>query len=447
MDSSRLTDARFGAPLLILEAVRSFLDEHGLGSGALSTSASARAAARTSPSCSSATTERGTCCAARRDRRCRPRRTTSCARRACSSPSHRSGSASRTSAPCARTTPCSASRSTSWTTSTATWSRRSCRRRSTPTPGARRRLANDLVDTLVEIHAADVRAGARRVPRPGNYNERQVRRFSQLWEFNQTRELPTVVDVGRWLARERARPAPPTVVHGDYRLGNMIVSAKGRSGSRPCSTGRWARSVTLAPTSAISSRPTASPEAGEPARDVAGHSERRFLSRAELVARYAERSGREVEPLRVVRGARALEGGGLLRGDLRTIRARRTHGRRRPPVSRQASRFLPRRPPPSHERGLETVGLRGGLAPAVPRRRVSPRVDDASSQARADAESSRRRGHCAIPVARVLPPNRKGGGYGIDKCAAGRSAISLRTRIPMQHARIGTRSSSLPRTT
>ena len=64
-------------------------------------------------------------------------------------------------------------------------------------PSARRRLGEELVDALVEIHAADVddpplAAFARR----GSYLERQVRRFTQLWEVNATRELPTVVAVG-----------------------------------------------------------------------------------------------------------------------------------------------------------------------------------------------------------------------------------------------------------
>src|SRR5207253_7554738 len=92
-------------------------------------------------------------------------------------------------------------------------------------PEARRRLADDLVDTLVEIHAADVNAlGLAAFLRSGNYNERQVRRFTQLWEVNQTRDLPKVVDVGKWLATNVPEQLPATVVHGDYRLGNMIVT-------------------------------------------------------------------------------------------------------------------------------------------------------------------------------------------------------------------------------
>ena len=58
---------------------------------------------------------------------------------------------------------------------------------------------------------------------PGSYNERQVCRFSQLWEMNKTREIPG--RGGRRAAR-RADPDPleSTVVHGDFRLGNTMVA-------------------------------------------------------------------------------------------------------------------------------------------------------------------------------------------------------------------------------
>ena len=90
---------------------------------------------------------------------------------------------------------------------------------------ARRRLGLDLVDALVEIHSADVSAPEiAAFVRPGSYLERQVRRFSQLWEINQTRDLPDVESVGRWLADTMPEPLPLAVVHGDYRLGNAIVA-------------------------------------------------------------------------------------------------------------------------------------------------------------------------------------------------------------------------------
>src|SRR4051812_35585104 len=88
---------------------------------------------------------------------------------------------------------------------------------------ARFALGIDLVDTLVEIHAARGRE-LESFARPGSYLERQVKRFAQLWEINQTREITAVDDVGRFLSENVPEALPPTVVHGDYRLGNMMVS-------------------------------------------------------------------------------------------------------------------------------------------------------------------------------------------------------------------------------
>jgi len=164
---------------------------------------------------------------------------------------------------------------------------------------ARKRLAEDLVDTLVEIHSADVsvRALAAFV-RPGNYAERQVRRFSQLWEVNQTRELPTVVEVGRWLGENVPAPLPPTVVHGDYRLGNMIV-ARGRP-DRIVAVLDWEMGAIGDPRADVGYLVATYSEPGGPSNPLGTSpvtATPGFPSRAHLVERYVERSGRDVEPL------------------------------------------------------------------------------------------------------------------------------------------------------
>ena len=157
----------------------------------------------------------------------------------------------------------------------------------------------DLVDTLVEIHAADVSTEALAAfARPGSYMERQVRRFTQLWEINKTRELPQAEEVGRWLAEHLPEPLPPTVVHGDYRLGNMMVAPEdptrivavldwemGAIGDPRADVG-YLLSTYTEPNGRVSALGS-SPVTGEPG----------FPSRAQLVARYTERSGRDVEPL------------------------------------------------------------------------------------------------------------------------------------------------------
>jgi aminoglycoside phosphotransferase (APT) family kinase protein len=166
-------------------------------------------------------------------------------------------------------------------------------------PVARRRLANDLVDTLVEIHTADVGVpGLAAFLRPGNYNERQVRRFSQLWELNQTRDLPTMVKVGSWLAANVPEQLPATVVHGDYRLGNMIVTHE--QPERVAAVLDWEMGAIGDPRAdlgylvATYSEPggRTNPLGTSPVTATDG-----FPARSELVDRYTSRSGRDVEPL------------------------------------------------------------------------------------------------------------------------------------------------------
>src|SRR5262249_62066017 len=95
--------------------------------------------------------------------------------------------------------------------------------------GARPRLGLDLVDTLVEIPRADVsEPDLAAFVRPGSYAERQVRRFMQLWPLNATRELP-VPEIGERLGATMPEPLPLAVVHGDYRLGSMMVSPHARA--------------------------------------------------------------------------------------------------------------------------------------------------------------------------------------------------------------------------
>jgi aminoglycoside phosphotransferase (APT) family kinase protein len=164
---------------------------------------------------------------------------------------------------------------------------------------ARRALADDLVDTLVEIHAVDVRSSELQpFARPGSYLERQVRRFTQLWEINRTRELPDVDRVARALADRLPEPLPPTVVHGDFRLGNMMV---GRAEPQTIvAVLDWEMGAIGDPRADVGyllatySEPGGDPS---PLGSTPVTAEPGFRTRAELVARYTERSGRDVEPV------------------------------------------------------------------------------------------------------------------------------------------------------
>ncbi len=164
---------------------------------------------------------------------------------------------------------------------------------------ARRSLGDDLVDTLVEIHAADVTTpGLAGFARPGSYNERQVRRFTQLWDVNKTRDVPRVPEVGAWLADNLPAPLPPAVVHGDLRRGNTMVSRE--DPRRIVAVLDWEMGAIGDPRADVGyllatySEPGGPPNplGTSPVTTLAG-----FPSRAELVERYVSRSGRDVDRL------------------------------------------------------------------------------------------------------------------------------------------------------
>jgi aminoglycoside phosphotransferase (APT) family kinase protein len=166
------------------------------------------------------------------------------------------------------------------------------------TEGARRALGLDLVDALVEIHAVDVGAdGVAEFVRPGSYLERQVTRFTQLWEINRTRDLPDVEAVGGWLAEELPEPLPLAVVHGDYRLGNAMV-APGEP--RISAVLDWEMGAIGDPRADVGyllatyTEPggDVSPLGASPVTATPG-----FPTKQELVDHYSARSGRDVEPL------------------------------------------------------------------------------------------------------------------------------------------------------
>jgi len=166
-------------------------------------------------------------------------------------------------------------------------------------PAARRRLGEELLDALVEIHSADVMDPALAAfARPGSYLERQVRRFTQLWEINATRAIPAVVEVAARLADELPEPLPDTVVHGDYRLGNLMVER--RRPDRVQAVLDWEMGAIGDPRADLGyllatyaePRGVRSPLGVSPVTASDG-----FPTKADLVERYIERSGRDVGPL------------------------------------------------------------------------------------------------------------------------------------------------------
>ena len=90
---------------------------------------------------------------------------------------------------------------------------------------SRRRAGEALIDMLVALAGVDWRAaGLAGFGRESGYLERQLARFAGLWERNRTRPLPVVERVHAWLAERVPDSGPATIVHGDFRLGNVILA-------------------------------------------------------------------------------------------------------------------------------------------------------------------------------------------------------------------------------
>lgn len=167
-------------------------------------------------------------------------------------------------------------------------------------PAERRRVGEELVDALVELHAVDWRAaGLEGFGKPEGYLERQVRRFLGLWEHNKTREVPQVESVGRWLTEHMPVSPPATIVHGDYRLGNTLYGPG--TPARLDAILDWEMATIGDPLADVGYLTIAWSDRDEPSLDGVDFSpvtrEPGFPTRTELIARYAERSGREVGDL------------------------------------------------------------------------------------------------------------------------------------------------------
>ncbi|WP_408957625.1 phosphotransferase family protein [Natrinema sp. 74] len=97
-------------------------------------------------------------------------------------------------------------------------------------PDHRRRIGEELVDNLAKIHDLDYEAiGLGEFGRPAGYTQRQVDRWGKQlsWAFEVTedeREVPDLHEVGDWLRDNVPEDHPHTLVHGDYKLDNVMFA-------------------------------------------------------------------------------------------------------------------------------------------------------------------------------------------------------------------------------
>jgi aminoglycoside phosphotransferase (APT) family kinase protein len=159
-------------------------------------------------------------------------------------------------------------------------------------PERTRGLALAVVDTLVDLHAVDPDSvGLGGFGRPEGFLDRQLRRWGKQLDASRSRELPGIDELHAGLGRAMPASAAPAIVHGDYRLDNVLFD----SADRLSAVLDWEMSTLGDPLTDLGLLVMYGEQHGVPdlqvptAGGAPGH-----LTAQEVVQRYAERSGRDV---------------------------------------------------------------------------------------------------------------------------------------------------------
>jgi len=164
-------------------------------------------------------------------------------------------------------------------------------------PERRKTLGESLVDTLVDIHAVDWRAlGLEGHGRPDGFFERNLKLMREQWNTVGQRPIEAIETVGAYLAGHIPAPGAATIVHGDYKLDNVLW--KRECLATPAAVLDWEISTIADPLIDLGWLRGFWCDAGQ-SRSVVTmapmlQEQGGFLSRDALVERYAANSGRDV---------------------------------------------------------------------------------------------------------------------------------------------------------
>ncbi|MGW6749070.1 phosphotransferase family protein [Streptomyces sp. NPDC055006] len=163
-------------------------------------------------------------------------------------------------------------------------------------PERTRAAVLSLVDTLVDLHAVDpAEVGLADFGRPEGFLDRQLRRWGKQLDASRNRELAGVDELHAALGRSLPTSPAPTVVHGDYRLDNVLINEDADGVDRIKAVLDWEMSTLGDPLTDLGLLVMYSAKLEVPDSPVsttaaaAGHPDP-----AEIIERYAARSGRDV---------------------------------------------------------------------------------------------------------------------------------------------------------
>ncbi|HEX7391239.1 MAG TPA: phosphotransferase family protein [Acidiphilium sp.] len=87
-------------------------------------------------------------------------------------------------------------------------------------------IQRGLIETIAALHRVDDRAvGLGDYGRPDHYVARQIDRWTKQYEASRTEDLPAMTSLIAWLRANMPEQDESAIVHGDFRLGNMVIDA------------------------------------------------------------------------------------------------------------------------------------------------------------------------------------------------------------------------------
>jgi aminoglycoside phosphotransferase (APT) family kinase protein len=164
-------------------------------------------------------------------------------------------------------------------------------------PPTARLVSTALIDSLAHLHALDYRAaGLGDLGKPEGYVARQVTGWAERYDKARTDDLPAMERTARWLAGRLPRESSPALIHNDFKYDNLMLNP--RDLTRIVTVLDWEMATVGDPLMDLGTTLGYWVEADDPPslrRAATGPTALPgTLTRQELVARYAEQTGRDV---------------------------------------------------------------------------------------------------------------------------------------------------------